>query len=72
MLDLRLQYFRSPEYQDALFSRSIMITHLSKRMQSDAGLQGLLDGLQIPYPTESVHLDRRIEDLPELIVCRAR
>jgi hypothetical protein len=68
VVELRWQYFRSPDFQDALFSRSVMITHLSKRLRTDAALDGYLRELNIPYPTESVHVDRRIDELPELIV----
>lgn len=91
VVELRWLYFRSPEYQQSLPARSIMLTHVSKRMQTDQGLRALLDSLQIPYPTIgmsysqrkvlssssktkylftlAVHIGRRVDDLPELIVC---
>lgn len=34
---------------------------------SAAGLQTLLDSLNVPYPTTSVHINRRIGELPHLV-----
>ncbi|GAA6054811.1 hypothetical protein JCM3770_007446 [Rhodotorula araucariae] len=64
---LRWQWFRSPAYQDMLYARSLMITHVNKKFQTDAGLQGLLASLNIPYPTTAVHIGRRVGALPTLI-----
>jgi calcium permeable stress-gated cation channel len=44
-----------------------MILNVPKKLQSDGGLQGLFAGLQIPYPTTSVHIGHRVGQLPELI-----
>ena len=68
----RIRYFQSPEYQQALFSRSIMITGIHKANQSDLGLQQLLQNLRVPYPTTAVHIGRRVGELPELIVRECR
>jgi hypothetical protein len=44
-----------------------MIQHVPKKLQSDAGLQSLFENLRVPYPTTSVHIGRRVGNLPELI-----
>ncbi|BGP43319.1 hypothetical protein JCM10450v2_007469 [Rhodotorula kratochvilovae] len=67
IVKLRWQWFRSPAYQDTLYARSLMITHVNKKFQTDAGLQGLLASLNIPYPTTAVHIGRRVGALPALI-----
>ncbi|OAV94050.1 hypothetical protein PTTG_06749 [Puccinia triticina 1-1 BBBD Race 1] len=64
---LRWQWFRSPEYQNAIYARSIMMTHVGSKHMSDPGLQTLLSQLQIPYPTTAVHIGRRVGMLAFLI-----
>ncbi|KAA1133062.1 hypothetical protein PGTUg99_006087 [Puccinia graminis f. sp. tritici] len=64
---LRWEWFRSPEYQNSIYSRSIMMTHVGSKHMSDSGLQNLLSQLQIPYPTTAVHIGRRVGMLAFLI-----
>jgi len=64
---LRHRYLRSEDYQNGLFARSIMITNVDRRSQTDEGLRRLLESLRIPYPTTAVHIGRRTEELPEII-----
>lgn len=67
MVRLRHQWFRSPEYMQAFYARTISITHLPKRFQTDQGLKEFLDGLKMPYPVTSLHIGRKVGRLPELI-----
>ncbi|GAA5908026.1 hypothetical protein JCM5296_004359 [Sporobolomyces johnsonii] len=67
IVQLRWQWFRSPAYQDSLHARSLLITQVSKKSQTDAGLAALLSSLSIPYPTTAVHIGRRVGALPALI-----
>lgn len=67
VVDLKHAYFRSKEYQNSLHARSLMITGVQRQYQTDEGLQGLLAGLNIPYPTSAVHIGRRVGQLPELV-----
>ncbi|KAH9453175.1 hypothetical protein Pst134EA_024062 [Puccinia striiformis f. sp. tritici] len=64
---LRWQWFRTPEYQNSIYSRSIMMTHVGSKHMSDTGLQTLLTQLHIPYPTTAVHIGRRVGMLAFLI-----
>lgn len=64
---LRWQWFRSPEYQNSMHARSIMMTHVGSSHMSDTGLQTLLSQLQIPYPTTAVHIGRRVGMLAFLV-----
>lgn len=43
------------------------VTQVGKKYQTDAALQSLLLGLNIPYPTTAVHIGRRVGALPELV-----
>lgn len=67
MVDLRWKFFRSKDYQNSLHARSIMITQVSKKDQSDERLQQLIASLQVPYPTTAVHVGRKVGDVPTLI-----
>ncbi|KDN52353.1 DUF221-domain-containing protein [Tilletiaria anomala UBC 951] len=67
MVRLRWQYFRSEEYQTAYHARTLMITNVSKRLQSDQALSSMLSTLKMPYPTTEVHIGRETGLLPDLI-----
>ncbi|GAA5846360.1 hypothetical protein JCM5353_005262 [Sporobolomyces roseus] len=67
IVTLRWQWFRSKTYQEQLHARSLLITSVSKRAQTDQGLSALLSSLNIPYPTTAVHIGRRVGALPGLI-----
>jgi hypothetical protein len=67
MLRLRNQWFRSPEYIQSFYARTLAIRHVPKQYQSDEGLGVIFSGLNVPYPTTSVHIGRRVGKLPELI-----
>jgi len=67
IIKLRHAWFRSPEYLQSFYARTIQITHVPKKAQSDDGLKDILGRLGMPYPTTSVHIGRRVGDLPDLI-----
>ncbi|KDR75702.1 hypothetical protein GALMADRAFT_68331 [Galerina marginata CBS 339.88] len=67
MYRLRNEWFRSPEYQRLFYARTLCITNIPPRLQSDAGLYKIFTGMQLPYPVTSVHIGRRVGALPELI-----
>ncbi|KIO29092.1 hypothetical protein M407DRAFT_21836 [Tulasnella calospora MUT 4182] len=67
MIRLRHQWFRSEEYNKAFYARTLMITRVPKKIQSDEGLRQLLQSIQMPYPTTAVHIGRSVGQLPDLI-----
>ena len=67
MVRLRWEWFRSPEYQASFFARTLMLTHVPKKLQSDAALHQLLNSIGMPYPTTEVHIGRVVGALPDLI-----
>ncbi|PWN43269.1 DUF221-domain-containing protein [Ceraceosorus guamensis] len=67
MVQLRWAWFRSPEYQDQFYARTLMMTNVPKQLQSDAALSGLLSTIGMPYPTTEVHIGRVVGALPDLI-----
>ena len=67
MVRLRHGYYRSPEYMQSFYARTLIVHHVPKNLQSDQGLKSLFEGLSVPYPATSVHIARRVGRLPELI-----
>ena len=67
MVQLRLTWFRSPEYMQSFYARTLMIQKVPKKCQSDEGIRSILESVQVPYPATSVHIGRRVGRLPELI-----
>ncbi|KAF8270502.1 DUF221-domain-containing protein [Lactarius quietus] len=67
MVRLRAQFFRSPEYVQSFYARTLIVTRVPKKLQSDEGIRAIFDSVQVPYPTTSVHIGRRVGTLPELI-----
>jgi hypothetical protein len=67
MVRLRAQFFRSPEYVQSFYARTLIVMRVPKKLQSDEGIQAIFESVQVPYPTTSVHIGRRVGTLPELI-----
>lgn len=64
---LRKQWFRSPEYMMSFYARTISIIDVPKKHQFDEGIQTILSNLGMPYPATSVHINRKVGHLPDLI-----
>ncbi|KAF8911479.1 hypothetical protein CPB84DRAFT_1841987 [Gymnopilus junonius] len=64
---LRNEWFHSPEYRHLFYARTLSITNIPPRLQSDAGLYKIFNALQLPYQVTSVHIGRRVGALPDLI-----
>lgn len=67
MLRLRHAWFRSPEYLQSFYARTLLVTEVPKKFQTDEGLKAVFDSVKVPYPTTSVHIGRKVGKLPELI-----
>jgi calcium permeable stress-gated cation channel len=67
MVRLRAQFFRSPEYTQSFYSRTLIVMRVPRKLQSDEGIRAIFDSVQVPYPTTSVHIGRRVGNLSHLI-----
>ncbi|KAF8891786.1 hypothetical protein BD779DRAFT_1670745 [Infundibulicybe gibba] len=67
MIRLRRAWFRSPEYLESFYARTLTVLHVPKKLKSDEGLKVIFDSVKVPYPTTSVHIGRKVGRLPELI-----
>jgi len=67
MVKLRHEWFRSPEYAQSFYARTLTILHVPKSFQSDEGLRAIFESTKVPYPTTAVHIGRKVGKLPELI-----
>lgn len=67
MVRLRSQFYRSPEYTLSFYARTLIVMGVQKKLRSDEGIRAVFDSVQVPYPTTSVHVGRRVGNLPQLI-----
>ncbi|KAF9469984.1 hypothetical protein BDZ94DRAFT_1243684 [Collybia nuda] len=67
MVRLRHTWFRSPEYLESFYARTLTVLRVPKKYQSDEGIKAVFDTVRVPYPTTSVHIGRKVGKLPELI-----
>ncbi|KAL0955852.1 hypothetical protein HGRIS_002054 [Hohenbuehelia grisea] len=67
MVRLRHSWFRSPEYIQSFYARTLAVLRVPKKMQSDEGIRAIFESVRVPYPTTSVHIGRKVGKLPELV-----
>lgn len=67
VIRLRAQWFRSPEYTQSFYARTLMVNDVPRQFQTDEGIKAIFEATQAPYPTTSVHIGRAVGKLPELI-----
>ncbi|KAK2463127.1 hypothetical protein APHAL10511_004782 [Amanita phalloides] len=67
MIKLRRSWFRSPEYLQSFYARTLAVLHVPKKNQGDEGLRAIFESVKVPYPTTNVHIGRKVGRLPELI-----
>lgn len=67
MVMLRHAWFRSPEYLQSFYARTLQVTGVPRKYQTDEGLKAIFEGLGVPYPTTSVHIGRKVGNLPDMI-----
>ncbi len=64
---LRRNYMESPEYQNSLHSRTLLITDIKRNFRSDQGLLEITDSLRTTPEVPRASIGRNVKDLPELI-----
>jgi calcium permeable stress-gated cation channel len=67
MVELRRQWYRSPEYMQSFYARTLQVIQVPRKYQSDEGIKAIFETYKVPYPTTSVHIGRKVGKLPELI-----
>lgn len=64
---LRRNYMESPEYQNSLHSRTLIITDIKKSSRSDQGIVDVIDTLRTTPEIPRASIGRNVKDIPELI-----
>jgi hypothetical protein len=64
---LRRKYLDSPEYQNSLHARTLMITDVKRSLRSDQGLLDVVDSLRTTPEVPRASIGRNVKDIPELI-----
>ncbi|PQE12376.1 DUF221 domain protein [Rutstroemia sp. NJR-2017a BVV2] len=67
VLRLRRTYFESPEYQNSLHARTLMINDIPKSFRSDEGIGRLIDKVAPESSFSRTAVARNVKELPELI-----
>ncbi|KAH3917780.1 hypothetical protein HBI56_112130 [Parastagonospora nodorum] len=64
---LRRNYLEGSEYQNALHSRTLMITDIKRNFRSDQGLVEITDSLRTTPEVPRATVGRNVKDIPDLI-----
>ncbi|POS71283.1 DUF221 family protein, partial [Diaporthe helianthi] len=67
VLQLRREYFESPEYQQSLHSRSLMLYDIPKKLSSDEGIARLIDIVAPNSSFSRTAIARDVKILPKLV-----
>lgn len=67
IIDLRRNKFKTEEYQNALFMRTLMATEIPKKYDSDDGLILLMSTLKVTRPIQNASVGRDVTVLTKLI-----
>jgi hypothetical protein len=64
---LRRKFLESPDYQNSLHSRTLMITDINRNFRSDQGLVEITDSLRTTPEVPRTSVGRNVKDIPDLI-----
>ncbi|KAF2687033.1 DUF221-domain-containing protein [Lentithecium fluviatile CBS 122367] len=64
---LRRKYMESPEYQNSLNARSLMVTDIKKNLRSDQGIVEITDSLRTVPEVPRASIGRNVKDIPDMI-----
>ncbi|KKY36914.1 hypothetical protein UCDDA912_g03141 [Diaporthe ampelina] len=67
VLQLRREYFESPEYQQSLHSRTLMLYDIPKKLSSDEGIARLIDIVAPNSSFSRTAIARDVKVLPKLV-----
>jgi hypothetical protein len=67
ILDLRRQYLESPEYQNSLHARTLMLNDIPKSFRTDEGIGRLIDEVAPTSSFSRCAIARNVKELPQLI-----
>jgi hypothetical protein len=64
---LRRAYMETPEYQNSLNARTLMITDVSKNYRTDQGLVQITDSIKTTPEVPRTTIGRNVKDIPDII-----
>lgn len=64
---LRRNYMDSPDYQNSLHARSLMITDIKREYRTDQGIVEITDSLRTTPEVPRVSIGRNVKDIPDMI-----
>lgn len=67
IIKMRRNKFKTEEYQNALFMRTLMLTEVPKKYHSEGGLISLMGKLKVSRPIQNATIGRDVTELTKLI-----
>ena len=67
VVDIRRQVFSTDAYQTALYRRTLLITEIPKKYDSENGLPYLLERLKVSRPIQQISIGRNVKALSGII-----
>lgn len=64
---LRRRYLESPEYQNSLHARTLMVTDIPRNLRTDHGIVEITDTLKTTPEVPRAAIGRNVKDIPDLI-----
>jgi hypothetical protein len=64
---LRRKFMESPEYQNSLHSRTLLITDIPRNLRSDQGIVEITDSIRATPDIPRASIGRNVKDIPDLI-----
>ena len=64
---LRKAYFLSPDFQNSLHARTLLVTEVPKTLRSDEALVNLVDSIESTQDVPRTAIARNVKDLPDLV-----
>jgi len=64
---LRRTYMESPEYQNSLNARTLMVTDIKKNLRTDQGIVEITDSLRTVPEVPRASIGRNVKDIPDMI-----
>ncbi|KAL5394916.1 hypothetical protein PMIN02_004554 [Paraphaeosphaeria minitans] len=66
ILQLRRKFMESPDYQNSLHSRTLMITDVARKLRTDQGIVEITDSIKATPDVPRASVGRNVKDLPDL------
>lgn len=72
VVEIRRRAYMSKEYQNALFTRTMLVTEIPKKYLSERGLADLMSRYRVSRPINQINVGRNVKELSRLLESHER